>query len=71
MTFHGAFPKQTGFYGPNGGLISIVIITLSSEMRPLPKCSLPCSKTGMITSDELCWCVPISDGVRALMRPLG
>ena len=26
MTFHGAFPKQTGFYGPNEarGLIAIV-----------------------------------------------
>ena len=42
-TFHGAFPKQTGFYGPNEarGLIPIVglIIMLISETRPLPKCS--------------------------------
>ena len=62
--FHGAFPKQTGFYGPNEarGLIAIVIIMLSSETRPLPKCSFPCSKTGIITSDDFCWCVSKADG---------
>ena len=39
--FYGAFPKQRGFYDPNEarGLIAIVIIMLSSETQPLPKCS--------------------------------
>ena len=44
-------------------LIAIVIIMLSTETRPLPpNCSIPCSKTRIITSDNFCWCVSISDG---------
>ena len=42
-------------------MIAILIILLSSESRPLPKCSLPCSKTGTITSDDFCWYVSISN----------
>ncbi len=34
-----------------------LIIMLSTEMRPVPKCSLTCSKTGIITSDDFSWCV--------------
>ena len=38
-----------------------LIIMLNTETRPLPKCSIPCSKTGINTSDDLRWCVSISD----------
>ena len=43
----------------------------STKTRPVPKCSLTCRNTGIITSDDLSWCVFISDGVRALMRHWG
>ena len=33
-------------------LIAILIIMLTTETRPLPTCSLSCSKTGIITSDD-------------------
>ena len=36
---------------------------LSTEGRPLPKCSLPCSKTGINTSDDVSWCVSKADQV--------
>ena len=48
------------FFGPRPlryneapGLIAILIIILSTETRPLPTCSLPCSKIGIIASDGL------------------
>ena len=60
----GSFTSHSGSYGPNEaiGLIAILTIMLISETRPLPNCSLLCSKTGVITSDDLCWPVSISDG---------
>ena len=53
-----------GGYCPNEspGLIAIVIIILSTETRPLSKCSETCRKAGIITSDDFSWCVPCTDG---------
>ena len=58
-TFLGAFPNKTGYYGPNEapGLIAILIIMLNTVTLPLPPCSSPCYKTGIITADEFSWCV--------------
>ena len=63
-TFHSAFPKQT---------------RLMALMRPVANCDfnhnsehgkattanvcLPCSKTGIITSDDFSWCISKADGI--------
>ena len=48
-----------------------LIIMLSTEMRPVPKCSLACSKTGVITSYDFLGAFSSQTGIRALMRPIG
>ena len=52
--FSWCISKADGGYGPNEapGLIATLVIMLSTGMRPVPTCSLPCSKTGIITSDD-------------------
>ena len=51
-----------GGYGPNEspGLIAMLIIMLNTETLPLPKCSSPCYKTGIITANDFSWCVSLS-----------
>ena len=39
-------------YNEAPGVIAILIIILSTETRPVPKCSVTCSKTGIIPSDD-------------------
>ena len=37
----------------------------------MPKCSLACFKTGIITSDDFSWCVSkAEEGFIALIRPV-
>ena len=68
----GSFTSHSGSYVPNEaiGLIAILTIMLISETRPLPNCSLICSKTGIMTSDDFVGPFLFQTGVRALMRPL-
>ena len=53
------------------GVIAILIIIFSMETGPVPKFSITCSKTGIITSDNFSWWIPFQTRVMTLMRPLG